>query len=195
VPPGRTTLMTSMLTGGFRSTGHLYPYRTLTMVNFDDGATGDATWTSMRIMVASVSCCGYHAGRLRSVKVTGKHSAGRRRSSAGGTHQTRPHRYPLWTYLSLIACVGLMWTLLAAGSSDQGRTTAAPASLARQPPNPVRPAQASNTNQQMSLRSRWSSSTRSRIAAGSCSRCQAHSSRRAASAPPSGAAARAALIA
>src|SRR5207248_5081159 len=54
--------------------------------------------------------------------------------------------------------------------------------------------QQSNTDQQMSLRNRWSSSTSSRIASGSWSRCHRHSSRPALS-PSSGAAARAALIA
>jgi len=56
-------------------------------------------------------------------------------------------------------------------------------------------AQQSNTDQQMSFRSRWSSSTSSRIASGSWSRCHRHSSRPARSASPSGAPARAALIA
>jgi Ca-activated chloride channel family protein len=56
-------------------------------------------------------------------------------------------------------------------------------------------AQQSNTDQQISFRSRWSSSTSSRIASGSCSRCHWHSSRPATSPSPSGAAARAALIA
>ena len=56
-------------------------------------------------------------------------------------------------------------------------------------------AQQSKTDQQMGFRSRWSSSTSSRIAAGSWSRCHRHSARPAASASPSGAAARAALIA
>jgi hypothetical protein len=55
--------------------------------------------------------------------------------------------------------------------------------------------QLSNTDQQSSFRNRWSSSTSSRIASGSWSRCQRHSSRPAASLSPSGAAARAALIA
>jgi len=56
-------------------------------------------------------------------------------------------------------------------------------------------AQQSNTDQQMSFRNRWSPSTSSRIASGSWSRCHWHSSRPAASPSPSGAAARAALIA
>jgi hypothetical protein len=56
-------------------------------------------------------------------------------------------------------------------------------------------AQQSNTDQQMSFRNRWSSSTSSRIASGSWSRCHRHSSRPAASPSLSGAAARAALIA
>ena len=56
-------------------------------------------------------------------------------------------------------------------------------------------AQQSNTDQQMSFRNRWSSSTSSRIASGSWSRCHWHSSRPALSPSPSGAAARAALIA
>jgi hypothetical protein len=55
--------------------------------------------------------------------------------------------------------------------------------------------QQSNTNQQMSFRNRWSSSTSSRIASGIWSRCHRHSSRPALSPSPSGAAARAALIA
>ena len=58
-----------------------------------------------------------------------------------------------------------------------------------------RRAQQSNTDQQMSFRNRWSSSTSSRIASGSWSRCHWHSRRPAASPSPSGAAARAALIA
>ena len=37
--------------------------------------------------------------------------------------------------------------------------------------------QHSNTDQQISLRNRWSSRTSSRIASASCSRCQRHSSR------------------
>ena len=53
----------------------------------------------------------------------------------------------------------------------------------------------SNNDQQISLRKRWSSRTSSRIASGSCSRCQRHSSRPAPSVVPAGAAARAALIA
>ena len=53
----------------------------------------------------------------------------------------------------------------------------------------------SNTDQQISLRRRWSSRTSSRIASGSCSRCQLHSSRPAPSVVPAGPAARAALIA
>jgi hypothetical protein len=57
------------------------------------------------------------------------------------------------------------------------------------------PSQKSNTDQQMSLRNRWSSRTGSRIASGSWSRCHRHSSCRARSASPAGAAARAALIA
>jgi len=56
-------------------------------------------------------------------------------------------------------------------------------------------AQQSNTDQQMSFRNRWSSITSSRIASGSWSRCHRHSSRPALSPAPSGAAARAALIA
>ena len=56
-------------------------------------------------------------------------------------------------------------------------------------------AQQSNTDQQMSFRNRWSSSTSSRIASGNWSRCHWHSSRPARSLSPSGAAARAALIA
>ena len=56
-------------------------------------------------------------------------------------------------------------------------------------------AQQSNTDQQMSFRNRWSSRTSSRIASGSWSRCHRHSSRPAVSPSPSGAAARAALIA
>jgi hypothetical protein len=56
-------------------------------------------------------------------------------------------------------------------------------------------AQHSNTDQQMPFRNRWSSSTSSRIASGSWSRCHWHSSRPAASASACGAAARAALIA
>jgi hypothetical protein len=56
-------------------------------------------------------------------------------------------------------------------------------------------AQQSNTDQQMSFRNRWSSSTSSRIASGSWSRCHRHSSRPAPSPSPSGAPARAALIA
>ena len=55
--------------------------------------------------------------------------------------------------------------------------------------------QQSNTDQQMSLRNRWSSSTSSRIASGSWSRCHRHSRRPALSPSPSGTAARAALIA
>ena len=58
-----------------------------------------------------------------------------------------------------------------------------------------RRAQQSNTDQQMSFRNRWSSSTSSRIASGSWSRCHWHSSRPAPSPSPSGAPARAALIA
>jgi Ribosomal protein L11 methyltransferase (PrmA) len=57
------------------------------------------------------------------------------------------------------------------------------------------PAQQSKTDQQMSFRNRWSSSTSSRIASGSRSRCHRHSSRPAASDSPAAAAARAALIA
>jgi hypothetical protein len=57
------------------------------------------------------------------------------------------------------------------------------------------PAQQSNADQQMSFRKRWSSSTSSRMASGSWSRCHWHSSRPAASLSPSGAEARAALIA
>jgi len=56
-------------------------------------------------------------------------------------------------------------------------------------------AQQSNADQQMSFRNRWSSSTSSRIASASWSRCHWHSSCPAASPSPSGAAARAALIA
>jgi hypothetical protein len=56
-------------------------------------------------------------------------------------------------------------------------------------------AQQSNTDQQMSFRNRWSSSTSSRIASESWSRCHRHSSRPAPSPSPSGAPARAALIA
>ena len=56
-------------------------------------------------------------------------------------------------------------------------------------------AQQSKTDQQMSFRNRWSSSTSSRIASGSWSRCHRHSSRPACAPAPSGAAARAALIA
>jgi hypothetical protein len=52
-----------------------------------------------------------------------------------------------------------------------------------------------NTDQQMSFRIRWSSSTSSRIASGSWSRCHRHSSCPALSPSPAGAAARAALIA
>ena len=59
----------------------------------------------------------------------------------------------------------------------------------------IRRAQRSNTDQQMSSRNLWSSSTSSRIASGSWSRCHRHSSRPAASLSPSAAAARAALIA
>lgn len=55
--------------------------------------------------------------------------------------------------------------------------------------------QQSNTDQQISFRNRWSSRTSSRIASGSCSRCQRHSRRPAFSPSPPGAAARAALIA
>ena len=58
-----------------------------------------------------------------------------------------------------------------------------------------RPAQQSNTDQQMSLRRRWSSSTRSRTASGSWSCCHRHSRRPAGSTWPAAAAARAALIA
>jgi D-arabinose 1-dehydrogenase-like Zn-dependent alcohol dehydrogenase len=60
---------------------------------------------------------------------------------------------------------------------------------------PTTRAQQSNTDQQMSFRNRWSSSTSSRIASGSWSRCHRHSSRPAPSHSPSGAPARAALIA
>ena len=56
-------------------------------------------------------------------------------------------------------------------------------------------AQQSNADQQMSLRNRWSSSTSSRMASGSWSRCHRHSSCPASSPSPSGAPARAALIA
>ena len=55
--------------------------------------------------------------------------------------------------------------------------------------------QQSNTDQQMSFRNRWSSSTSSRIAYRSCSRCHRHSTRPALWPSPSGAAAHAALIA
>jgi len=55
--------------------------------------------------------------------------------------------------------------------------------------------QQSNTDQQISFRNRWSSSTSSRIASGSWSRCHQHSRRPAAWPSPCGAAARAALIA
>ncbi len=48
----------------------------------------------------------------------------------------------------------------------------------------------SNTDQQMSFRKRWSSRTRSRMASGSWSRCQRHSSRWAVSPSPGEAAAR-----
>src|SRR4030088_1004273 len=64
----------------------------------------------------------------------------------------------------------------------------------RDGPKRERPQQ-SNTDQQMSFRNRWSSSTSSRIASGSWSRCHRHSSRPAFSPSPFGAAARAALIA
>ena len=65
---------------------------------------------------------------------------------------------------------------------------------------PLRPAepaagQVTNTDQQMSLRSRSSSRTSSRMAGGSCSCCHAHSARPAASLSSTGAAARAALMA
>ena len=55
--------------------------------------------------------------------------------------------------------------------------------------------QQSNTDQQMSLRNRWSSSTSSRIASGSWSHWHRHSSRAAPSHSPSGASVRTALIA
>ena len=55
--------------------------------------------------------------------------------------------------------------------------------------------QQSNTDQQMSFHNRWSSRTSSRIASGSWSRCHRHSSHPALSPSPSGAAARAALVA
>jgi hypothetical protein len=55
--------------------------------------------------------------------------------------------------------------------------------------------QQSNTDQQILFRNRWSSSTSSRIASGSRSRCHRHSNRPALSPSPSGAAAHAALIA
>jgi hypothetical protein len=55
--------------------------------------------------------------------------------------------------------------------------------------------QQSNTDQQRSFRSRWSSSTRSRTASGSWARCHRHSALPARSASPPGAPARAALIA
>jgi len=58
-----------------------------------------------------------------------------------------------------------------------------------------RAGQHSNTNQHTSLRSRWSSSTSSRISSGSCARCHPHSRRPASSRSSFGAAARAALIA
>jgi hypothetical protein len=56
-------------------------------------------------------------------------------------------------------------------------------------------AQQLKTDQQMSFRNLWSSSMSPRIAFGSWSRCHWHSNRPAASLSPSGAAARAALIA
>jgi hypothetical protein len=62
-------------------------------------------------------------------------------------------------------------------------------------PGAPRRAQQSNTDQQISFRNRWSSSTSSRIGSGSWSRCHRHSRRLAASPSPSSAAARAALIA
>ena len=55
--------------------------------------------------------------------------------------------------------------------------------------------QQSKANQHSSLRSRWSSSTSSRISPGSCARCHRHSRRPASSCSPAGAAARAALTA
>ena len=55
--------------------------------------------------------------------------------------------------------------------------------------------QQSKANQHSSLRSRWSSSTSSRIPSGSWARCHRHSRRPASSPSPSGAAARAALTA
>jgi quinol monooxygenase YgiN len=58
-----------------------------------------------------------------------------------------------------------------------------------------RAAQQSNTDQHTSLRNLWSSSTSSRISLGSCARCHWHSRRPVCSCSPSGAAARAALIA
>jgi hypothetical protein len=58
-----------------------------------------------------------------------------------------------------------------------------------------RAAQQSKTDQHTSLRNLWSSSTSSRISPGSCARCHWHSRRPACSRSPSGAAARAALIA
>jgi hypothetical protein len=57
------------------------------------------------------------------------------------------------------------------------------------------PCQQSNANQHNSLRSRWSSSTSSRISWGSWARCHWHSKRPAASRSSSAAAARSALIA
>ena len=57
------------------------------------------------------------------------------------------------------------------------------------------PCQQSNANQHNALRSRWSSSTSSRISWGSWARCHWHSKRPAASRSSSAAAARAALIA
>ena len=58
-----------------------------------------------------------------------------------------------------------------------------------------RAGQQSNTDQHTSWRNLWSSSTSSRISLGSCARCHWHSRRPACSCSPSGAAARAALIA
>jgi hypothetical protein len=49
--------------------------------------------------------------------------------------------------------------------------------------SPSEPGQQSNANQHSSLRSRWSSSTSSRISSGSWSRCHVHSRRPASSTP------------
>jgi F420-dependent oxidoreductase-like protein len=94
---------------------------------------------------------------------------------------------------------------LTAATRDSARCSAVPKSAKarlgaghRSGTGPVlairRCAQHSNTDQQMSFRNRWSSRTRSLIAAGSWSRCHWHSSRAAVPASPSGTAARAALI-